>query len=141
MADSVSDGLSIHTNAAEVAAFFDQRADELRPRSVALVRHWGVRLLAAVKAHAAGRPGPRMVTGDYNRSWTLDVSTQGSPTARAGTNRPQGRKLELGWHGIDSLGRHSDQPPYPHAGPGYDDVAPGFEEAAANLIGDVLTGG
>lgn len=136
----MADGLRVTSNATEVAALFGQAATELGSRATALVRHWGTRLQASVKAHAAGRPGPRMVTGDFNRSVALDVTVGGQSTARVGTNRPQARRLEFGFHGIDSLGRNYDQPPYPSFGPGYDDTAPGFEEAAGQLIVDVLGG-
>ncbi|MEV0446303.1 hypothetical protein AB0I46_46175, partial [Streptomyces spectabilis] len=37
--------------------------------------------------------------------------------AEVGTNAPQGRRLEFGFVGVDSLGRHYNQPPFPHLGP------------------------
>lgn len=135
----MSDGLSITTNSSDVAALFSGAAAQIRPRANQLVRHWGVLLVAAVKAHAAGRPGPRMVTGDYNRSISLVVVTDGERyEAHAGTNRPQARRLEFGFRGVDSRGRRYDQPPYPHFGPAHDQIAPGFEAAAALLLGEVL---
>lgn len=93
-----------------------------------LVRHHGTRLQAQVKANAAGRPGPRIQIGDYNRSIGLQIGLEGgSPIARVGTNRPQGMRLEKGFVGEDSLGRTYNQPPYPHFGPAVDRIGLEFE--------------
>lgn len=71
-----------------------------------------------VKANASGRPGPNAPTGDYRRSWVTSYQKKaGTITGIAGTNKPQGRRLEYGFHGADSLGRVYNQPPYPHVGP------------------------
>lgn len=108
-------------------------------RAFALTQRFGVRLQAQVKANAAGRPGPRMVTGDYNRSIGLTVGRDGGAiAARVGTTRPQGRRLEFGFHGTDSRGRTYNQAPYPHFGPALDKVGPEFEKAAAELGADTL---
>lgn len=37
-----------------------------------------------------------------------------------GTTAPQGRRLEFGFTGTDRLGRHYNQPPYPHVAPALD---------------------
>lgn len=80
-----------------------------------------------VKARASGRPGPNAPTGDYRRSITHDIVDTGFNIAGyVGTNAPQGRRLEFGFTGHDSLGRYYDQPPYPHFGPAVDDITPGF---------------
>lgn len=100
----------------------------------AVVQRNGVKLVSRVKAHASGRPGPRIQTGDYNRSWSLEIRRRGgSLEAAAGTNRPQGPRLEFGFHGADSLGRHYDQPPLPHAGPALDETASEFEADIAAI--------
>jgi hypothetical protein len=91
-----------------------------------------------VVANASGRPGPNAPTGDYRRS--INRQTTKTPTGsegRVGTNKPQGRRLELGFAGEDSLGRSYDQPAYPHFGPALDEVAPLFE-AAVGLIPDAV---
>lgn len=136
----MADGVRVRTNAVEVAGWLHGRNVALRPAAVALVRHWGVRLQAQVKANASGRPGPRMITGDYNRSIALDVDAGNQPAARVGTNRPQARRLEFGFHGVDSLGRSYDQPPFPHFGPAHSTIGPLFEAAAAELLGRVIGG-
>lgn len=92
-----------------------------------VVRRNGYRLLTKVKAKASGRPGPNAPTGDYRRSIGLEViEVPGQTSAVVGTNEPQGRRLELGFTGIDSLGRYYDQPAYAHFGPGLDEIEPGF---------------
>lgn len=99
-------------------------AAQLQTMEYRIVRHYGQIYQTRVRAAASGRPGPRAVTGDYRRSITLEMASgpieygggRGS-VAIVGTNRPQARRLELGFTGVDSLGRHYAQPPYPHFEP------------------------
>lgn len=102
-------------------------------RAFGLVKHHGTMLRTRIQAHASGRPGPRAPTGDYRRSWAEKFTiTNGNPTVYVGTHKPQGRRLEMGFVGADSLGRVYRQPPYPH-------VAPAFAEtwqAFADDLGD-----
>lgn len=103
------------------------------------VRHYGQLLRTRVMAHASGRPGPRAITGDYRRSWTHEFRGGGnSSTSTVGTNAVQGRRLEFGFYGVDSLGRHYNQPPFPHARPAFDETAPEFEEAVRDMVGKVF---
>jgi hypothetical protein len=103
-------------------------------RAIGLVHQFGVVLQARVKANAMGRPGPRAPTGDYNRSINLTLAQRGMTVeAQVGTNLPQGRRLEFGFVGQDSLGRTYHQPPYPHFGPAVDKTAPEFETAVAQI--------
>lgn len=82
------------------------------------LRQWGFLLETKIKGHASGRPGPNAPTGDYRRSWTTEFGRHnGDKAAIVGTNAPQGRRLENGFVGTDSLGRHYNQPPYPHVRP------------------------
>jgi hypothetical protein len=105
----------------------------VRARSV--VRKHGTLLQARVRAHASGRPGPRIRSGDYNRSIVLDIGgiTGGDNYAEVGTNEPQGRRLEHGFFDTDSLGRVYRQPPYRHFSPALTETAPGFIEDVADL--------
>jgi hypothetical protein len=129
-------GVTIKTNAGEIAAALDLKAAQVRSGLRALVRHHGVLLQARAKANAAGRPGPRIQTGDLNRSIALQVDGNASISrARVGTNKPQARRLEYGFRGVDSLGRRWDQPPYPFLGPALDQVADGFVKAIEQLAG------
>lgn len=88
--------------------------------------------LAKVRANASGRPGPRRVSGDYKRD--MNVEHDGPFTSTIGTGAPQGPRLEFGFVGEDSLGRHYDQPPYPHWNPMADWLTPQF----ASALGDGL---
>lgn len=106
-----------------------------------VTQHFGVVLQGRVKARAQGRPGPRVQTGDYNRSISLRVGLDGQAVeARVGTNKVQGRRLEMGFHGTDSLGRSYDQKALPHFGPAHDETAPEFT-AAIGAIGTEVLGG
>ena len=91
-------------------------------------------LQAAVQRNASGRPGPNVITGNYRRSINRRTEKRvGGSVGQVGTNAPQGRRLEHGFVGTDSLGRRYSQPPYPHFGPALDEVAPKYEEAIAKL--------
>lgn len=104
-----------------------------------VVRHHGMLLQTKVKAYASkprtGPPGPRIQTGDYVRSISLNVNrTAGGMEAVVGTVKPQGRRLEFGFVGADSLGRHYNQPPYPHFRPALLEVQPLFVSAVAAAV-------
>ena len=65
--------------------------------------------------------GPRRLTGAYFDS--IQVVIKGAPgyvEGEVGTDAPFGRRLELGFVGVDSIGRNYNQPPYPHFGPAWD---------------------
>ena len=67
-----------------------------------------------VRGNVSGRPGPRVITGDFRRSWSGDTVSEGSVVfGQIGSNSPQGRRLNYGFDGVDSLGRRYRQPPYP----------------------------
>lgn len=103
------------------------RALTLEAEVSRLVSFHGQILNTLIKAKASGRPGPNAPTGDYRRSWTHQVSKSGPTTTSVnGTNAPQGRRLEFGFVGMDSLGRVYDQPPFPHVGPAFDEIKPRF---------------
>ncbi|MFE3196818.1 hypothetical protein [Embleya sp. NPDC059237] len=121
-------GAGISTNAALVAAQLAAYQARVAARTAVSVQHQAVLLEAAIRAHASGRPGPRAITGRYRASWTGRVihSPAGS-TATVGTDAPQARRLEYGFVGRDSLGRHYQQPPFPH-------VAPAFEMVRATFL-------
>jgi hypothetical protein len=110
-----------------IAAELDAASAKVGPGVARTVQHHGRMLATRVKANASGRPGPNVVTGDYRRSITLRMSGAGGfRMADVGTNKPQGRRLEYGFHGTDSLGRSYNQPPLPHFGPAFDQTVPLF---------------
>ncbi len=109
-----------------------------REKSHGVVVAFGARLQRGVKARAneprttprPGPGGPRLLTGDYNRSISrLTVRRAASSTTYVGTNKPQGARLEFGFVGSDSLGRNYNQKAYPHFGPALDEIADDFTAA------------
>ena len=126
--------MAMSSNAGEVAAQLVAHGVRVGVRGVAVVHMFGVMLQTQVKANASGRPGPQAPTGDYRRSIGLQFSRDGGTVrASVGTNRPQGRRLEFGFTGVDAAGRHYNQPPFPHFGPAVDKIAPEFHAAVARL--------
>lgn len=88
-----------------------------------------------VKGHARGRPGPRAVTGDFNRSIVGDFEVgAGVVFGQIGTNSAQGRRLEYGFVGADVLGRVYNQPPYSYLQPSVPAVTKAVETHIAAQI-------
>ncbi len=128
----------LSSNANAVAADLAAVGFKAGAEAVAVTRMHTMLLLANVKRRASlprtGPPGPRIQTGNYVRSMGMRMSVGlGGPVGSVGTNAPQGRRLELGFTGTDSLGRSYAQPPYPHFGPALDEIAPLFTAAIADL--------
>lgn len=122
--------------AKQTSAWLMTQAVTAGPQAQALVRHYGQLLQAKVVANASGRPGPNVITGDYRRSITVDFLTDATgPAAVVSTNKEQGPRLEWGFIGTDSAGRHVSQAPYAHFGPAAADIEPLFVDAIAR-IGD-----
>jgi hypothetical protein len=96
--------------------------DEKVARKVA---YWAHVLEARIKSRAPVR------TGDYRRSWTTELRGK---TAVVGTNKPQGRRLEFGFVGADSLGRHYNQAPQPHVRPSIDEVKDPYLRDLATVV-------
>ncbi|MFE5089459.1 HK97 gp10 family phage protein [Streptomyces sp. NPDC056638] len=126
-----------YSNARQIAAAIDARAAATLPEVAAVTQHYAMLLETRIKALASGRPGPNAPTGDYRRSWTHEMSSDGvTVTATVGTNKPQGRRLEFGFVGADSLGRIYNQPPYPHVGPAVEEISPQFLAALGQAISE-----
>lgn len=121
------------SNVTTVAASFLASGPRTAREVSQVTRHHGRLLQTRVRAHASGRPGPRAPTGDYRRGIGYEFNG-GAASAQAvvGSNHPQGRRLELGFTGTDSLGRYYDQPPYPHFGPAVDDIEQDYVEALSD---------
>ncbi|MFG2143665.1 HK97 gp10 family phage protein [Streptomyces sp. NPDC048696] len=101
------------------------------------MRHGAQALVAQVQYNASGRPGPRVVTGRYRASWQSEVHRSGPVlVAEVGTNAPQGRRLEFGFVGVDSLGRHYHQPPFPHLGPAVQQAGPALVHALGTAVAE-----
>lgn len=97
----------------------------------------GVQLgTSIVRGNASGRPGPRVITGDFRRSITHDAERRGLQVlAQIGTNKPQGARLEFGFNGVDSLGRRYNQPPFPYLGPSVPAVTEAIYSEVAKAMG------
>jgi len=95
----------------------------------------GLWMEGQIKTNASGRPGPNAPTGNYRRTWTTNRVGRGPTVAAAsvGTNAPQGRRLEYGFVGVDSLGRRYNQRPYPHVEPA---MGPGEQRLLDELADD-----
>lgn len=101
---------------AQVVAWLDGLPDAAE-ETVGRALLWGGQLLESrIKANASGRPGPNVITGAYRRSWS-HRGVAGELRVDVYTNAPQGRRLEQGFVGRDSLGRIYNQPAFPHVEP------------------------
>ena len=120
------------TSPQRVAADIAGLSLEAAAKAHAITVKWTAALQRQVQLNASGRPGPNAPTGNYRRSINRrTVKLLRSSYGEVGTNMPQGRRLEHGFSGTDSLGRNYDQPAYPHFGPAIDFVGPGYEAAMA----------
>lgn len=133
------DSSEVHAYAAKLGTAAKVTPAQMRKT----VRHYGALLQRRVKKNASlprgGPPGPRIITGDYNRSITTEYQDAiSTATAVVGTNAVQGRRLEYGFFGVDSLGRHYRQPAYAHFRPAADDIEPEFVAAMLSLGGEGL---
>lgn len=127
--------MNIFTNASMVASEMLFESEAVNRTVHGLMVHHGQLLRTRVMAKASGRPGPNVITGDYRRSISMSVeAAPGRTVVIVGTNAPQGRRLEFGFNGMDSLGRHYNQPPYPHFGPAVDDIVPGLVHALQEAV-------
>jgi hypothetical protein len=102
----------------ELADKLELAAKKIGPAIAHGVEHTGTLGKARIAGNASGRPGPNVITGAYRNSW--QTSTRRLPygaICTLGTNAPQGRRLEFGFVGADSLGRNYNQPPFPHVQP------------------------
>lgn len=81
------------------------------------------------------------VTGTLRRS--IHTETGGdanSAWADVGTNVPYARRLELGFVGVDRLGRHYNQQPRPYLRPALDKNAPELGKTAIAVLRAAIEG-
>jgi hypothetical protein len=131
----------VYTNGAQVAGWLLNMSGEAIVGTDSIVKHYTMLMLVRIQANASGRPGPEVVTGDYRRSWQMDVDsnlTLGVIKGTVWTDRPQALRLELGFVGEDALGRVYDDPPYPHAMPAVRQTEPEFVASMAALPGRLV---
>lgn len=116
------------TGFTELAAHLHLRSSAIQAQvQVGLERSIN-KLQDMTEARSSGRPGPNIITGSYHDSWFTAVA---DGQAVLSNFQPQALRLEFGFVGVDSLGRHYSQPPYAHLGPAVIEFQPEF--------GDILT--
>lgn len=99
---------------------------EQAPRRVRMVNAtWVPRLRMMLIAHSSGSPGPEVRSGAYNAAYDVHL-TDGGMGLEASNPSPQSARLEYGFVGQDSLGRHYHQPPFPHFRPTMDEAGPQY---------------
>lgn len=128
------------TNAVQTAEALIRVDHAIGAGAVRVTRTFGELLRTRVRANASGRPGPRVQTGDYRRSISLEVSSSGTDVAAfVGTNAVQGARLENGFMGMrDSLGRLYHQPPFPHFAPAHERTAPEYATAMEHMAATAI---
>ena len=123
----------------DLARRLDGAADRLGEVTERRIQHVGQVGVARIKANASGRPGPNVITGRYRASWRSE--TRGIPygaQCTLGTTEPQGRRLEFGFVGPDSLGRIYNQPPFPHVQPALGLIGDTLRAEMRAVVGEVL---
>ncbi|MQT05425.1 HK97 gp10 family phage protein [Streptomyces jumonjinensis] len=118
-----------------LAAALARMGPAVRARTRTITRHHAMLLRVRIQRNASGRPGPRVITGAYRASWDVRVRVGGGVvTAEVFSDAPQVRRLEYGFVGVDALGRHYRQPPFPHIEPAFRQTQPGFVQALADGV-------
>lgn len=124
----------------EVADRLDRAADDLGPAIERKVKHAAELGRAAIRGNASGRPGPNIITGQYWSSWrTVTRSLPYGAQCTIGTDAPQGRRLEYGFSGVDSIGRQYNQPPFPHVGPAIPTIEASLRQGMRDAVSEVLS--
>ncbi|MFI0929625.1 hypothetical protein ACH4TP_37740 [Streptomyces sp. NPDC021012] len=124
----------------ELADRLSRAADRLPNAIHKGVAHTGVLGVARIRGNASGRPGPNVITGDYRNSWrAVTLRIPYGAMCTLGTNRPQGRRLEYGFYGTDSLGRTYAQPPFAHVGPAIDFITGTLHAQMRFAVAEALT--
>ena len=114
------------SEAVALAAHFQAAGVAAPERASAIVRHYGGLLHTAVVARAPGT--------NYPDTIKLENVSRGSfAGVSVTTDRPDGFRRELGFHGLDSKRRMYNQAGTPHFGPGFAAVAPAFEAALRRM--------
>ncbi|MFE7780621.1 HK97 gp10 family phage protein [Streptomyces nigrescens] len=118
-----------------LAAALARMGPAARARTRTITRHHAMLLRVRIQRNASGRPGPNVITGQYRASWDVRMRTGGGEvTAEVFSDAPQSRRLEYGFVGVDSIGRHYRQPPFPHVEPAFRQTEPAFIQALADGV-------
>ena len=109
----------------EFAAALDRVATRTQVETRAAIAEMAAELEKKAKENASGRPGPNVVTGTLRRSIKHDPITPwglGGWQTKVGPTVIYGRRVELGFHGADSIGRRYNAPGYPYFEPAFRSV-------------------
>lgn len=131
--------ITIHHNAQDVATDFFRIGTVMQGAFPKVADIGAEQMLASIRKHASGRPGPNIITGDYVASWRIEKMGVGARLVS--TSAPQANRLEYGFSGMDSLGRMYHQPPFPHVLPAVTEVSPKVAAEANSLVSAVIRGG
>lgn len=123
--------------AKEIIAALTEGAERITPLVEVAVRGVAVELKTSTQRNATGRPGPNAPTADYIASWRdepterrKDLAPKTEAVSRSVySDAVQAHRLEFGYVGDDSSGRHVDAPPFPHMWPAIEAVTPLFHAA------------
>ena len=126
-------------SARDVAGRFVRMSAEMTARMPGVVSRGGEIIRQEILSRAQGRPGPEAITGDYLRSWKID--RRGPLEEEVYSDADQARRLELGFVGVDALGREYDQPPFPHVGPGVSAAKPKITAGFDRLVSTIIKAG
>ena len=122
------------TGLKEFSAAMDRMIAAADVAARTIVTEGGKAIVESTHAHMDGRPGPMRRSGrlyDSVRSpivTSLGAARWQSETAPSGV--PYERRIELGFTGTDSRGRHYHQPPFPYLKPGFEDATPKIDAIA-----------
>lgn len=111
------------TNGPAAAAQLEAAAAAIGPRLAAEVDIFEHRLAEAWRAAVPQETGRTAAT----------IHVEGN---RVTSNAPNMHRLEVGFHGADSLGRVYDQEGQPALGPAFDRIVPEFETAVDGIVAD-----
>ena len=110
----------------EFAAALERTTARASAESRVFVAEAAASIEAIAKDHASGRPGPEVVTGTLRRGITHDPIQPwgvGGWRTKVGPTVIYSRRIELGFHGTDSRGRHYNARGYPYFEPAFRSVA------------------
>ncbi|MDX3232889.1 hypothetical protein [Streptomyces sp. ME19-01-6] len=123
----------------ELADRLEDAARRVGPATHRHMSHVGELGRAQIRGHASGRPGPNVITGDYRNSWqVVNRRLPYGAQCTIGTDRPQGRRLEFGFYGTDSIGRTYAQPPFPHVQPSLPTITAALRMAMRSAVEEIL---
>lgn len=120
-------------NAGRIAIRLEVAAETADEEARRITRHWGAVLAARVRELAPYE------TGHYRSTIRWYVrGGKGTPYVSVQSSHPASRRLELGFHGRDALGRHYADPPRPHFRPAAAAIAPLYLESLRQMAQNVV---